>query len=84
MSKGFKDWKLKIDKLLDIFIVLLSVIIIAFFTFVMIDLVSTTPDEEAKQMIQKTTYEGHEYLIYRHRGICHSPECRCFKKGGKE
>ena len=51
MHNGFKDWKLKIDKLLDIFIVLLSVIIIAFFTFVMIDLVSTTL--ETKRMIQK-------------------------------
>lgn len=82
MHNGFKDWKLKIDKLLDIFIVLLSVIIIAFFTFVMIDLVSTKL--ETKRMIQKVSFEGHEFLIYQTRGICHSPECRCFKKGGKE
>ena len=82
MHNGFKDWKLKIDKLLDIFIVLLSVIIIAFFTFVMIDLVSTTL--ETKQMIQKASFEGHDSLIYKHRVMCHSPNCRCHDKGRKE
>ena len=88
MSNRLKDWKLKINEFMDtpygIHIGILSVILLAFFTIVIIDTVSTTPEEKTKRMIQKITYEGHEFLIYQTRGICHSPECRCFKKGGKE
>ena len=88
MSNRLKDWKLKINEFMDtpysIQIVLITVISVAILITVIIDRVSTTPDEEAKQMIQKATYEGHEYLIYQHRGICHSPNCSCYNKGSKE
>ena len=87
MSNRLKDWKLKINGFMDtpygILIGILSVILLAFFTLTIIGAVTTTPDEEAKQMIQKVSFEGHDYLIYKHRVMCHSPNCRCHDKGSK-
>ena len=87
MSNRLKDWKLKINEFMDtpysIQIVLITVISVAILITVIIDRVSTTPDEEAKQMIQKVSFEGHDYLIYKHRVMCHSPNCRCHDKGSK-
>lgn len=87
MSNRLKDWKLKINEFMDtpygIQIAILAVIILAFLTVAIIDVVSTTPEEKTKQMIQKVSFEGHDYLIYNHRVMCHSPNCRCHDKGSK-
>ena len=89
MCNGFKDWKLKINKSLDtpygIHIVLLAVICLGIIVALTIkDSLSTSQDELVKRSIQKVTYEGHDYLIYQTRGICHSPNCRCYGKGSTE
>lgn len=34
-----------------------------------------------KEAVRKVTYEGHEYLIYANRGVCHYPGCKCKTKG---
>jgi hypothetical protein len=65
----------------SLLIILVSIIAFVVIGLVVMDRVTTTPEEEGKRTISKVSFEGHDYLIYQHNSITHSPECRCYKNG---